>query len=157
MNKLVLALALVLSFHGLKAHADKLEDLGTEVEAEEMESFDQKAMEDAQRKETAQNEQKTRDLEKQIDRLKAENRSISKRVESQTDRFNRVYKQARETEALAKKFEAQRNQTKAQLDAARSRTQQAQNRLQSATELKKSLTREIAQQERETRSLKQKL
>ena len=61
MKKWILALAVLVSFQSL-AHADQVEDLGAEAEAEELDVFDQKKMEDQQRKETSEMDEKANEL-----------------------------------------------------------------------------------------------
>lgn len=147
---LVLLMATTVHF---KAHADKVDDLSTEAEAEELEVYDQKQIETAQRKETLDNEKKSRSLEQQIKQIRHENQNLGNRIDRQSDRYTKAQRRAQEVEGQHRKLSLQRDQLKNQLDSLRSRTQQAQNRAQSAEELKKSLHQELRQHELEKRDL----
>ena len=135
MKYLILALTLMASRHSFATPADKVEDLNTEVEAEQMEVYDQKAMDQQARKETDALTRESHNLEAKMKQLSNETKTLSQRIGNQQEHYVKVAKLARETEAQSRKLQVQRDRLKSQLDTIKARADQSQSRLQSAEEL----------------------
>ena len=157
MKKLILVLSILGSASAFAATAQRVEDLDTEVEAESMDVYEQKKMEDAAKKEAVAFDRQAKLLEQQIGQLRAESKNISSRLDRQGDKFKRIYKLAAEAQAKAKTLELQRNALKRKTEALQSRIEQSQSRLTSAEEFQRSLGNEIREKTSEERDLKVRL
>lgn len=150
MKNWMLALSVLAS---TQAFANNVEDLSTDVETEQLEVYDQKAMDQQARKETVALERQSQRLEAQMKQLQIESTTLSQRIGFAQEHYAKVAKLARETEGQSHKLQAQRDKLKAQLDAIKARSNQAQSRLQSADELAKNLNKDIRDQSREKSQL----
>jgi chromosome segregation ATPase len=157
MKKYILVLSIISSLPAFAAPGHKVDDLDTEVEAEQLDVYEQRKMEDAARLEAIAFEKQAKKLEGQIKNLREESGTISKRLDNQGDKFKRIYKLAGEAERKAKAMELQRNQLKAKSEVLQGRVEQAQSRLSSAEDLQRSMAKEIRDQQSEQRDLSQRL
>lgn len=155
MNKWILALLLLGSFQAYAA--TPADDLDAEVETEQMDVYDQKAMEEQARKEAKELERQTRQLEAQIKQLRKEGNSLNQRIDFQGERFQKTLRLAQETERKAKLLEGQRDALKHQLDNMQTRTQTQKQRLDTAQEMEANLNKELQEQYREKAQLTNKL
>lgn len=141
----------------LQAFADKIEskveDLNTEVEAEQMEVYDNKLLDQQARQEAAALERQSRSLEAQMQQLREESKNLSTRIGHEQERYVRLSKLAREAQVQARRVEFQRNKLKSQVESLRAKTDQSKSRLQSAEELTRSMSKEIREQNRERAQL----
>ncbi len=154
MKKFILILAIACGTPAFAASAQRVEDLDTEVEAEQMDVFEQRKMEDAAHKEALAFDRQAKELEQQINQLKSESKNISSRLDRQGDKFKRIYKLAADAQRKAKALEVKRNQMKAKSEALQARIDQSQSRLTSAEEFQRALGKEIREKSTEERDLK---
>ncbi len=153
MKYLILTLTVFANAQAFAAAAEKVEDLGTEVEAEQMEIYDQKQINIQARKETEALTRETHALEKKMQQLLAEGKTLNERIGNQQEHFAKVAKLARETEGQARKLQAQRDRLKSRLDVLKARTDQAHSRMQSAEDLNRNLSKELRDQDHEMSQL----
>ena len=153
MKYLILALSILASGHAFADNAAKVEDLSTEVEAEQMEVMDQKGIDAAAKKEAAALERQSSHLNAQMKQLQNESSTLSQRIGYAQEHYAKVAKLARETEMQSNKLKANRDQMKNRLESIKAKSDQAASRLKSAEELQASLTKEIRDQEREKAKL----
>ena len=150
----IIALAILASGQTFAENkTDKVDDLGAEVEAEQMEVYDQKAMDEQARQETRALDQEARSLENQMKHLRLEASTLSQRIGNEQEHYKKVAKLSRDAQVEAKKLEKQRDRLKTQLESLRARTEQSKNRLQAAEELKRGLNKELHDQNREKEQL----
>jgi len=153
MKYLILTLSFLGSMQAFAENAAKVEDLSTEVEAEQMEVYDNKAMDNQAKREAVALEKQSVRLQAQMKALQNESSTLTTRIGYAQEHYAKVAKLARETELQARKLQASRDRVKAQLDGIKARTEQVSSRLKSAEELEKNLNKEIRDQSRERSQL----
>lgn len=157
MKKFILALALISGLPAMASTSQKVDELDTEVEAEQLDVYEQRQMEDAARKEAIQFDRQAKQLEQQINSLRAESKNISSRLDRQGTQFKRIVKLAADADRKAKGLERQRNQLKAKSESLQARISQSESRLQSAEEFQRQLSQDIREKNQEQRDLNQRL
>ncbi|MBX7230937.1 MAG: hypothetical protein K1X29_02525 [Bdellovibrionales bacterium] len=123
---------------------ENVSELDAEVDAEEVETMDQKLLETEARKEADLLVRQAKSLEQQIESLKQESASLSRRTKNQSERYQKARANMQSLQGLTNQTQRQRNQLRRQFDQL---TQQV-NHLEQKVAQKKSLKLQIAEENR---------
>lgn len=134
------------------AHAqsslDDVQDLSVAKEADQLDVYDQKAMADEARKETAALEKQAAQLQTQIKSLRSQSRHLSNQVDRQTKNYTKIHRRVSRIQAIAKKMTYQRDRLQDQIKTLNSRVSVLQSQLDSGHDLEASLKKDIHDQAR---------